>query len=135
MPASTPLAQVIFVAALSVAAILAAFVYPIVSVVRAARAKPRALRWAWALATLVPGLVCIALMHGQELVGLVVNWIVWLVLLWRARALAWRASRRWSTPTLAVITLLMAAYVGHGWWKQHDPMGTMRPAHAPAASS
>ncbi len=135
MPASTPIGQVILIGALSTAAVLTVLVYPFVSVMRATRTKPRAFRWTWAPATLVPGFVCIALMHGQELIGLVVNWLVWLVFLWRARALAWRRPRRWATPALAVLAALLTASVGYGLWKQHDSQGSAPLGRAPGASS
>jgi len=135
MPASTPIGQVIFIGALGTAAALAVLVYPFVSVMRATRAKPRVFRWTWALATLVPGFVCMALAHGQEFIGLVVNWLVWLVFLWRARALAWRRPRRWATPALAIVAVLLTASVGYGLWKQHDSTGSAPLARAAAASS
>ncbi len=134
MPASTPIGQLIFIWTFGTAAVLVALFYPFVSVLRTARARPRAFRWSWALATLVPGFICTALMHGQ-FIGLVVNWLVWVIFLWRAKALSWRGSRRRVTPVLAVVAVLLAVCVAYGLWKQHDSRGPVPQAQAAAVSS
>ena len=109
----------IFVAAGSLA-LLAGTVYPVLSVIRTSRGQPRVWRWVWALSTTLPGLVCLAMMPGRQLVGLALNWIIWLAFLWRARALTWRVARPWSTGILAAIAVLAAGFVGHALWTQHD---------------
>lgn len=134
MPAGSLVATWIFIAA-NALTVLAGSVYPFVSVMRTARAQPRALRWLWALATLLPGLVCMALMPSKQFVALALNWLVWLVFLWRARALTWRMSRPYTTGTLAAIAVLAAGFVGHALWTQHDSNEHMPLASARAASS
>ena len=108
----------IFVAAGSLA-LLAGTVYPVLSVMRTARGRPRVWRWGWALSTIFPGLVCLAMMPSRPFVGLALNWIIWLIFLWRARALTWRMARPWSTGLLAAIAILAAGFVGHALWTQH----------------
>src|ERR1700712_2510481 len=106
--------------ALGALALLAGSVYPFVSVMRTARALPSVWRWLWALATIFPGLVCIALMSGRQFVALALNWLVWVIFLWRARALTWRVARPWSTGILAAVAVLAAGYVSLTLWEQHD---------------
>lgn len=101
-------------------ALLAGSVYPFVSVMRTAGALPLVRRWLWALATVIPGLVCIAFMPSRQFVALALNWLAWLIFLWHSGALTWHVERPWRTGVLGAIALLAVAYVGFALWMQHD---------------
>ena len=125
----------LIVLAVGVLAVLAGSVYPFVSVVRTSRALPSLWRWLWALSTIFPGLVCVALMPSRQFVALGLNWLVWLFFLWRARALTWRVARPWKTGILAAIALLAAGYVSFGLWGQHDSKAHTSLISEPTVSS
>lgn len=112
MPTGTLVATWIPIAANAIT-VLAVSIYPLVSVMRTSSAQPRPWRWLWALATLGPGLVCIVLMPNRWFIALALNWFVWLLFLWRARALTWRTSRPWITGTLVAIAVVLAGFVVH----------------------